>query len=157
MIDSPEVQAGFTDLWARSGYGKPMAERREQGGWLMRRLDGSYYMRMFPEDWAAGPCGIDLPPGTLPPDGAVAKVHTHPFHRGERLTECPRQEIPGMGSFHVNYKNESSEADDRELRRFRSIPGAQNLIGIIIDHDQIIAYDGSGTPEGEVKLDRCGY
>lgn len=31
------------------------------------------------------------------------------------------------------------------------------LIGIVIDREKIIAYDGSDGPEGQAPFDRCGY
>lgn len=157
VIDSPEVQQGFDDLWSRSGFEKPMAERREQGGWLIARGDSTYYIQPFPVEWSSGPCAISVPSGTLPPNGAIAMVHTHPYHLGEQLTSCEQQRLPGGGAVYINYANQPSGDDYDTMQGLHSIPGAETLIGIIIDNEKITAYNGSSGPGAQTQMDRCGY
>jgi hypothetical protein len=156
VIDSPEVQDGFKDLWARSNYGPnvPMSERREQGGWLLRNPDGTFRIEPFPSSWANGPCEINLPNPLTVPAGAVALVHTHPYRNGERLTSCDSQPTP-WGSMPLTYRNDSSFDDDRVIRAIRQT--RPEVIAIIIDAEKIVPFDGSDSDTDEDKLDRCGY
>jgi hypothetical protein len=156
VIDSPEVQQGLDQIWKASNPDADLADRREKGGWIVATSTG-YTFQAFPDSWSSTSCQIDVPPNVLPPNGMVAMVHTHPYTNGELLTTCGKQEIPGLGSFYVNYGNNPSCADYETMQRLRSIPGVEGLIGIIIDKEKITAYDGSDSPSGQTSMARCGY
>jgi hypothetical protein len=132
-----------------------MSERRENGSWIIKNPDGSFGFQEFPSTWTSSPCLISQPPDLWPPLGAVAMFHTHPYAKGELLTECPRQELPGGGSWFMNYNGESSINDDKIIADLRQ-KGA-SVVGIIADANHIVAFDGTGTPAGTINVDRCGY
>ncbi|HEU0055562.1 MAG TPA: hypothetical protein VFQ39_20380 [Longimicrobium sp.] len=155
MLDAPGTQEGFASIWSKSGFGLPMAQRRERGGWLIRDPDGSFRLQEFPDSWQTHPCQINVPASATVPAGAVALVHTHPYSRGEQLTGCPTQSIPGVGSFHVNYTGDSSIPDDSTMLRLREHVSPA-MIGIMIDNDEIVAYNGSSAAE-PTRRPRCGY
>jgi hypothetical protein len=79
--------------------------------------------------------------------------HTHPFKKDDLLTSCDPQDLPGGKKAFMNYRNESSIADDSILTSFRQ-RGA-DLIGLILDAEKITAYDGTGVKD--IPVDRCGY
>lgn len=154
VIDNPETQYGFDRLWSQSGFEKPMAERREQGAWLIQHADGTVGWQEFPSTWVRTPCGIDAPSTFVIPEGTIAMVHTHPYSRGELLAQCEKQELPGGMSLYTNYSGNSSIADDDFIKSIRETV-APNLVGIVIDNDEILGYDGSGgEPQ---RIPRCGY
>lgn len=156
LLDDSVVQQKFAEAWEASNYGAPMNDRREQGGWIIRTPDGRLTAQPFPATWPAYQCGIDIPNDALAPVGALAMYHTHPFKRGDRLTGCDPQVLPGGGRVFINYRNESSIADDSALVGFRR-RNAPDLIGLILDADSIIAFDGSGVQSHDIKVERCGY
>jgi hypothetical protein len=54
----------------------------------------------------------------------------------------------------MNYQHQSSIDDDKIVSPLRA--RGYDIIGIIIDAEKIIAYDGSNTTE-PVLFNRCGY
>lgn len=158
LLNDAVVQQKFSEAWEASRYDAPMDQRKEQGGWILQTPDGLLTAEPFPALWRATPCGIEFPPDAWPPPGALAMYHTHPFKRGDLLTGCSPQDLPGGQKMFVIYSNESSVADDSALMSFRH-RGATNLIGLILDADQITAYDGTGlqTEEHQRVIGRCGY
>lgn len=155
VLDDSVVQAKFMEAWETSGYDtRPLSDRIERGGWVIKTAEHTYTVEAFPATWRATACGIELPSDAWPPLGTVAMFHTHPYRRGELLTACDPVDLPGGRKAFVNYRNESSIADDSALTSFRQ-RGASNLIGLILDADKISAYDGSG--DVQVAVDRCGY
>jgi hypothetical protein len=155
LLNDTAIQVKFAEAWAASGYETlPVQERREHGGWIMVTPEGTLTVQEFPATWHTTPCGIDMPRDAWPPAGTLAMFHTHPFAVGDRLTSCEQVDLPGGRRGFMNYRNESSFADDSALRYFRNM-GAPALIGIIIDANKIIAYNG--TAAGQTSVDRCGY
>lgn len=155
VIDSQVVQDAFNLLWQASDYELPQPQRREQGGWIFRDADGTYRFETFPPEWERKPCSIEVPPGTLPPPGAVGWAHTHPFSNGEKMTECDWQEIPGLGKFPIAYRNAPSQGDDEATKFWRS--QGYDILGYMIDADRITVFNGDGTPQSETPYTRCGY
>jgi hypothetical protein len=90
-------------------------------------------------------------------DAPLGMVHTHPYGAGDKLTHCEMETLPGVGSFVVSYGNNPSAADYDSMHALRSMPGAENFSGIVMDKEKITAYDGSNDPEGQLQIDRCGY
>jgi hypothetical protein len=152
-LDDPEVQSGLCDLWRRSNPEAPMADRREQGGWLVRVGD-DFMLDPFPPEWISQPCALTPPEDFQSPPGTIAMVHTHPYARREPLTSCDKQELPGGLSMYINYSGDPSIDDDSTMLDLRS--RYPNLIGLVIDQDQIIAYTGSPVDEPS-RYPRCGY
>jgi hypothetical protein len=131
-----------------------MADRREQGGWILNDGAGGYRFQAFPAEWAREPCAIDIAPGTTPPSGTVAWVHTHPYALGEKLTSCEAQ-VTQYGTFHLNYTGESSKDDDRVQTYWTGL--GYGLRAYIMDGSGIVQYDGSGDRTRDVKHARCGF
>jgi hypothetical protein len=157
VIEDPSIQAAFDTVWNQSNFGAPMADRREQGGWIFSDGSGGFRFEPFPAAWTRGPCSIDVPPGAMPPANAVGWVHTHPYTRGERLTECDWQPTP-IGKFPVDYNGLTSEDDDNLQARWRAAtPAGASFTGYMIDADQITKFTGEGTLDTEQKFPRCGY
>lgn len=153
-LDHPEVQAGFANLWSSSYPSAAMADRRERGGWLMQRPDGSHFIQSFPESWPSTSCGIEIPDGILPPNGTVAMVHTHPYERGEVLTGCGGARLNDRIVIYPKYEVEPSPDDFEAMENLRTIPGVEDLIGIVLDAEKIHAYTGTGET---MDFPRCGY
>ena len=145
MIDSPEVQPGLNDLFASS-----LTDGVERGAWLMQRSDGSYYLEPFPLEWPADACGIDPPLGTLPPGGAVSWVHTHPWGKGDQMTQCPGLVFGGV-EIPFNYTNNSSREDDQATEVWGP--------GWLIDKNLMRKFDGAHNTPGNYLEDYscCGY
>lgn len=158
VLNSPAVQAGFKDLWARSNSGGTMSQRYERGGWVIRDSQGGYSIQSFPDSWTTGPCGIDAPLGTVPPPGSVAWVHTHPYAAGDTLTSCPalRLTLPN-GSVYVQYSTYANNPSDYD----GLASTGWNLSAYIIDKNKITAYVGDGTSSTQYRVtnrvSRCGY
>lgn len=55
ILNSPAVQAGFTDLWSKSNPDAEMSQRYEKGGWIIRDATGRYTVQPFPDAWTLGP------------------------------------------------------------------------------------------------------
>jgi hypothetical protein len=156
VLNSPEVQAGMQNLWAFSNPNGAMQDRQERGGWIVQTASG-YTVDPFPLDWTIGPCGINVPVGTMPPAGAVAWLHTHPYGNGEMLTSCEgtRIEIGGqVFTAYVRYTNDPSEPDGKTATLW-------NLRGYVIDKDKITEFIGDPNSPQKYQIseraDRCGY
>lgn len=158
VVNSTAVQAGCDRLWSGSNPDAPMADRRERGGWVVQR-DGGYVLEPYPDDWTQGACGIDPPPNTVPPAGAVAWVHTHPYSRGESLTICTptRFELGGRTYLvYETYQNLPSGEDALTAEGW-------NLRGYILDKDAITGFlpdlTTTRTDDFEItsQIARCGY
>lgn len=158
VLDDPQVQAGFQDLWARSNPDAEMSQRLEKGGWIMQTATG-YTIQPFPDDWTIGSCGIDLPPDALPPAGAIGWVHTHPFTKGDRNTACDTLtfRLPnGQTVTYVQkYENNPSDYDGVASIKF-------GFGGYIMDKDKITEFIGDryNQPDNYTvtnQVNRCGY
>jgi hypothetical protein len=154
VFESEAIHNALKDIWQQSKPTASMKDRREQGGWILSDGAGGLRFDPFPASWTRGPCSIDIPPGTVPPMNAVGWVHTHPFSRGEVLTECEWQETP-FGKFPQSYNGLTSDSDDRLQSGWRA--AGYNITGYMIDADKMTRFTGEGTPETETKFDRCGY
>jgi hypothetical protein len=167
VIDDPAVQAGFQDLWAKSGSSKAQTQRLEHAAWIVQNPDGSHRIEPFAY-FVQTPCSVN---GNMnAPTGAVGWVHTHPFTAGEEMRACsPVQREVSPGNWVVvrgpdgqplyqRYANQPSQPD-REfmlaVNGVRAAVGQNKLTGYMIDNDRIVVY---GTNE---KKDwphaRCGY
>lgn len=155
-LDAPPVQAAFGDLMTRSHPEAEMANRLEKGAWIIQTPAG-YSAQLFPETWTLGPCGIEMPANTVPPAGAVAWVHTHPYAYGEELTSCDKTAVTIGGVTFLaplTYTNDPSEPDGAVSSRF-------NLTGYILDKDKITRFEGDPASPSKFRItqrvDRCGY
>lgn len=85
IIYNKKIQKQFIDLWEASAAGRPLNQRREQGGWIVRKRNDDYGIVPFPPYWQAYPCSIELPVDFVKevPDNLVGIVHTHPFFEGD--------------------------------------------------------------------------
>jgi hypothetical protein len=77
LLDDPNVDRGFEDLWNASNASDVLPRRVEQFGWLVKTATG---YRVVPA--ASGNfCGINISRLPLPAEGAdaiIAFIHTHP-------------------------------------------------------------------------------
>ncbi|HSU15615.1 hypothetical protein [Longimicrobium sp.] len=153
MLDDPKVQRRMRELFARSNPDSAMSRRREQGGWLVRLADGTFDVTPFPADWPSDPCQITVPAQFSSPPNTVGMLHSHPYSAGERLTNCPRQPLWNGTSAVLNYSGDTSLADDATMLALRS--RYPSLMGIMIDKDHIVAYNGN--PAESLPVKRCGY
>lgn len=170
MLDSPAVEQGLKDLWARSAPTAPQAQRLEQAAWIIQNADGTYGTAPFSVT-TQGPCGIN---GNLnAPAGAVAWVHTHPFTRNEVQTICGPLQQPdptapggyravigpnGQPVFPV-YRNNPSIPDRElmyDLNYTRKQLGQQSLAGVIIDNELVRMYSQNPS-KGNGTYPRCSY
>lgn len=88
-------------------------------------------------------------------------VHTHPYRRGEKLTECPKQELnlpnlpPGFSDYQ-NYNGDSSIDDDQTIRDVRT--RYPELLGLLLDNEGYVPYTGTDTDTPDQRrIPRCGY
>jgi hypothetical protein len=153
LLNDANVQAGFQDLMLRSNPDAPMLDRREQGGFLKNNGDGTFGITLFPPEWGSTSCGINVPPGAVIPPGTIALVHTHPYTRGEPQTGCDFQELPNGIRMPLNYNGDTSNYDDKTMAELRK--HYPQLVGIVLDKDNIIVYDGD--PTRNMRIGRCGY
>ena len=111
VLDNGAIRKAFMNLLNKSGPnldpgdgiadGDSVGNKREHGGYLFRRTDGSIY---FVEDTTAfaTECTIHLGTGDQykqnPSDSLIAIVHTHPTKSGDDVYGCPPQAAGGAGS-----------------------------------------------------------
>ncbi|HET6233134.1 MAG TPA: hypothetical protein VFE05_23860 [Longimicrobiaceae bacterium] len=156
VTDSPAVQTGFAQLWAASSPDANMADRREQGGWVVQSA-GSLEVVPFPASWTVGACGIDAPADAVPPTGTVAWVHTHPYRLRERMTACEKvtvviNGVPMQATW--QYGNEPSDYDGR-------VSTAWGIPGYVLDKDKVTKFVGDPQSQDQFQVvaqnGRCGY
>lgn len=144
VIDSEPLQDALQSLWTQSNPGANLAQRREQGGWIVRTA-GGYSVVQF-QNVRRSFCKIEgeepLPNGEI-----VGFVHTHPYGVGETIVNCAFQIIP--------YEGRPSE-DDVLMSAFlgQLLGRAEPLPGYIIDGDGIRRF-AQGQPT--TSYERCGY
>ncbi|HEX8152643.1 MAG TPA: hypothetical protein VF698_05930 [Thermoanaerobaculia bacterium] len=150
-VDSAKVQEGFKQLWAKSNAYGDVADRREFAGWIVRTATG---YRIHEWNKAGGPNGFCDPlllGDTIPPEGSsaiVGFVHTHPYGKGEIITDCEGKTGP--------YEGVESSADVKTSKEIglnmlsRGVP----LRGYILDKDGIRKFEG-GTHLDPIS--RCGF
>lgn len=157
LIDSPQVQAGMEQIWGNSNYGEnvPMDQRYEDGGWIVRKSDGTYGMEPFPSSWTRTNCAIYPPSVITVPPTAVGWVHTHPFKFGEKLTACPPVQTP-WGPHPVTYTGLTSDPDDEAVATIRRQAGYGAFRAYMLDADGITTYTGPAVAD-HPRVPRCGY
>lgn len=143
ILDDSTVRAGLNALWASSNPNAPSDSNRiEHGAWIIRGADDGYSVQPFPSNWPADGCGIDPPPGTMPPAGAVAWVHTHGWTQGELQTACPPVELNFGGrkfKRYVNYNGNPSSGDMNAASVWSGIAS------FMIDKNQIRQFDATNS------------
>jgi hypothetical protein len=156
VLNSQTVQTGFEDLWSRSNPDAEMSQRLEKAGFIIQTASG-FVLQPFPDSWTIGPCGIDVPDGTMPPAGAVGWVHTHPYKAGELLTSCESTTLVIGGRTFVAsnvYANDPSGSDGM-------VSTTWNLPGYVIDHEKITKFVGDPNSPDKLRITnrtgRCGY
>lgn len=155
VLDDPQVQAGFADLWQDSNPDATMANRRERGGWIVQTPLG-YQVQPFPDSWTQNACAIDMPAGTAPPAGTVAWVHTHPYVYNELMTGCEPTIVFGIAAY-SRHKNQPSEFDGL----VGPAVDQPDLPGYIIDNEKVtkFTHDPNSSHNSQIdgQNDRCGY
>jgi hypothetical protein len=133
VLDSPQVFLKFDALWRKSVlYGI------ETGGWIVSTSSGYQLVSFGPGVNTS--CGIDV--YQEKPAGAVALVHTHPFHLGD-WHDC------GDGA-RTLYTGTPSGADTRQLQLLGLTQG------YFLDYNGIGRYTPTGG-EQATRIDRCAY
>ena len=91
ILDSEEIRQQLLDQLMRSRPNADGTGKKEYGGYVYQRDDGTYFLQPS-GDLTATDCGYTLPAGSPPPiSGATAlnkAWHTHPSYHGERLYGC---------------------------------------------------------------------
>ncbi len=152
VVDAPEVQAAFEQIWAQSNPDATQSKRIEQGGWIVH--DGSSYsFEPFPNTIVQGPCSIRLVGVSIPPN-AVAWVHTHPYRSGEVQYSC---EVARDGSYYVYQTGRAARADVAASKRIEALkPGAGR--GYTLDRNGITQFSAKTRPGSKDNwYKRCGY
>ncbi|NEV94449.1 hypothetical protein G3567_09875 [Psychroflexus sp. YR1-1] len=153
ILDSAALQAAFADIWEQSGALNtdiPMESRLEEGGWIVEN-SGRFGFIPFDSSWSRTPCGINPPANwaSTIPDNIVGYVHTHPFYLGEdRRSICQQAE--------AEYQGGPSDDDYFLLMAIASEVGNFNILGFVIDGEQITSFDFTRT-ENMQNFNRCGY
>lgn len=135
-------------MWGASQADGQQVNRREVPGWIVKNSDGTYsFQRVSPDAGiTSDPCQVTVTTVPVPPN-AHAWVHTHPYSRGETMTEC-------LGT---QYIRGASEEDVSTVRQLSETQGRE-IIGYIIDKDGIMKYTRdtrANRHDGFVR--RCGY
>jgi hypothetical protein len=156
-IDNPVMDSVFKDLWKRSNPdAADQLQRHEVGGFIVK-TDGTYRFEPFTV-LSASSCGIDPDPDVPPPGGAVAFVHTHPWHIGEPMTGCPPwfdQIVIGRRMIKYDDYNGVPSTDDMNTAT-KVPPKGYAMPGYILDASGINKF-GSGLPTDGTRYARCGY
>ena len=147
VLNSPGVQTGFAAMWSVTQADGPQADRREVPGWIVRNADGTYgFQRVFSAGITSDPCQVTATTVQVPTN-VVAWVHTHPYARGERMTECGN----------IRYIRGASATDVATVRGLSQLQGRE-ITGYILDKDGIMKYTKdtrANRHEGFIR--RCGY
>jgi hypothetical protein len=91
LLNDPAVQQGLKDLWSGSNPLDPIANRREQGGYIVKNpITGQlsvvpYLSNQSPTSCTATIDGAEVSTITANGSEIVGYVHTHPYTRGTRL------------------------------------------------------------------------
>jgi len=157
IMDSLSVRDSIASAWRQSNYspGSDQTTRWEKGGWIVRGSDGRLSVIAF--TWPSENCALDAPGGTVPPPGAIAWFHTHPWTKDEKMTTCPpvdftKSNNPLLQHLGVMPQTYGDHADDFD----QAASGAWgNLPGYIIDGDGISRFDS--TTDVRISNARCGY
>lgn len=158
VLDTKAVQDGMKNLWKQSNANDNLAHRHEKAGWIVQKLDGSYYVFPWPttgDFGALGGCGgfssaqIN---SWMPPEGKdaiVGFVHTHPYSAGETIWDrCDGNT--------QDYNGHESDWDRRAGVILGNTLGRSTpLMGWVIDKEHITGFNGLYDPRG--YWTRCGY
>jgi hypothetical protein len=93
ILDSPEVrQVMFSELAAGMKPSASSGNRRERGGLIYRRPDGSFVALPIPNTETNSCSYTEATPNPLVDPSWVRLVqwHTHPYKRTDRIYNCPR-------------------------------------------------------------------
>ena len=183
VIDAPGFATGAGAAWEASNAQDPNPyARSERGGWIVRD-PATEAISIVPFAGAVyTPCGIDVPSGTVPPNGAIGIFHTHPYAVGDyddyepcrRLmasesfkTPPPPHVIDAMltlprGTFpNVAYAGTPSGQDLRTVKDIALEFDAPGFFGVVADKDGFVVYskDDEGTQprSAYLTLDACAY
>ncbi len=150
-LDNPAVrQALLAALTASGAFNNDPAARRENGGYIYQRVDGTYDVRTTtpsPTN-AATPCS-STPGGPAPQAGetVIGPWHTHPFSDGDVLPS-----VPGCGTNRrETYAYDSDRYGGGSKADWEFIQTEYNgrlLPMFIIDKDEVFRLDAA-TPELE--------
>lgn len=155
-----ELEAEFSELWEDSAPdAQDLSLRIEQGGLLMPNDVGGYDLLRVGNELGGSrsACSISITDyGSYPLTGwlpGVIFIHTHPLGPGLPAQEaCPGEYI---GS-HTTTNGPSAE--DRSVLRVLSTASGDEVIGIVIDGDEIFVYQGESDGSGDLEpIARCGY
>ena len=108
---------------------------------------------LFSSTFTSDPCQIHVPATFSSPPNTIGLVHSHPYKAHELLTNCGTATLWNGRKAYQSYNGDTSFDDDATLRALRA--RYPNLLGIVIDKDHIIAYDGN--PQDSQYIPRCGY
>jgi hypothetical protein len=168
VIDDPAVEAGFKELWRKSGVDQPQAQRMEHAAWIIRNADGTHSVQQITSYYAQGPCSVNH--NMNAPPGAVGWIHTHPFRTGETMQACgalkrevsPGQWVDWIGPngqpLYPRYNNQPSQPDREVIKSvnvIRKQQGQPGLQAYMIDNEGITRYGANGGKDQ--SFTRCGY
>lgn len=153
ILSLPSIQMKMEELWISTGYDQyPNSPemRVEQGAFIYKGLYSDFYslkpLSSYPNMVkGTGPCHIDFEVdlGMLQSTGVIYFIHTHPARKNENL-DC----LDGLP------RTYNSEIYDDDYTTISKMNTAADVIGVMIDNDNIIFYNESGPIK---SVDRCGY
>lgn len=149
VVDDPTVQGGVDELWRDSNYGPNvnLADRTEQGGWLVQTANGYQVVRwtQLQTSW----CGAEGEE-PFPTSGTVVGfVHTHPYALGETVVSCEWTIETYMG-------DPSSVDRALSMQLGQALGRSEGLPGYIVDANGITRFVGEDDSEDR-RHARCGY
>lgn len=150
VLDDESIQAAMDKLWKGSNTDKPLAERSENGGWIVKNSQGKLSFEQV--DWPSDPCGMNPPSNFMDnmPSNAIGFIHTHPFFKRERT-----RSVCGEGA-RKKYRPGFSKPDYDFLLYVIEQSGKFGFKGYVIDGNKITTYDFRGIGY-QVQKKRCGY
>ena len=151
-LDDPVIQSEMNKIWEESKSEGDMAQRLENGGWIIKDAQGGLTFQLIGDDWTKSPCGLDPPSNFLSniPEGAVGFVHTHPFYRGEdRRNICDN-------NGRKRYKSGYSIDDLDFIARVAASQGDFGFRGYVLDGNKITKFNSLGNFQMQ-QYKRCSY
>ena len=153
----------MNDLWESSNYSPstPDSLRREQGGFIIRTINGADTTYGFKKFTYSGTKPCSVRPDATVPAGAVAWIHTHPWKLQEPQESCDHLRIPTTTGFinrALNYNGEASDDDNDVAEMFGAAlapPLTDGLPGYILDVDGINKFNRHKVPG--VRFNRCSF
>jgi hypothetical protein len=153
-LADPDVIAGLRDMWQASRPGGPLADMREQTGYVVQ-LPHGYDVLWGPT--LSDACNIHEPPDPQrAPQNVVAWVHTHPA-AGRSIPPGVCRNYGRTGAYGpIWYRGTAlgrgASTDDRQYLALIEAALGRSLAGIILEPDGLVRFRSNA---GETTYRRC--